>query len=296
MVVPDALSRCHPYPHGVIDSSPAEEDLNFPFIEDVHAVGVTLPNGQKLSSVIHSDSSDNDIIVNNMCMIPSSVLRSDIVCSDAYDADTEDGDIAVKGVPQRKKRIMAVHKRKSPNSHTATYTPPTKASCLPDCTPGVSDKVSFQGPVNDPISPHSTEELSTLDHVDHLFAPAEDSCLDILVTESLNRIEADITQAILDSVVDTVAQDTTVSPADDAYFVLTDVDSTGATTLVSTDIDSDIKVNPYIQDTDIDSSTFTENDGMVSLMDSPVPPDDTLSDILLPEPYQRIGMNMYSTS
>lgn len=61
MVVPDALSRCYPRGlNGTFDSSPAEEDHYFPYVEDPHSTGVKLPTGQTLSSLVGPDPVDSE--------------------------------------------------------------------------------------------------------------------------------------------------------------------------------------------------------------------------------------------
>jgi len=81
MILPDALSRCHPAPGlSVMGSSPEEEDPHFPSIEEKVPV-VTLPNGDTLSTLLLNRVSELNHITST---------QSHQNPSYDYDADTEE--------------------------------------------------------------------------------------------------------------------------------------------------------------------------------------------------------------
>lgn len=89
MVVPDALSRCHPNPpYGTMDSSPAEEDPNFPYVSDKNSATITLPKRQTLASLIqdvHDSSEPEDNPLTGKAIVQFIDLDYSL-----YDADTEE--------------------------------------------------------------------------------------------------------------------------------------------------------------------------------------------------------------
>lgn len=105
MIVPDALSRCHPNPAlSVMDSSPAEEDPHFPYVANMHSKGIKLPSGDTLEDIWKLNDSDHNVAINNVC-VPSDVAHD---CHTEYDADTEDANCDISC-------LISIRKRKRTN-------------------------------------------------------------------------------------------------------------------------------------------------------------------------------------
>lgn len=104
MTVPDALSRCHPHlAVGVMDSSPAEDHPNFPFVPDTHTTDSTLPYAHLFRSLKATDTSDEE--VNNVVVLHPPVTQSDFGEGE-YDAVTEDIDNGDPTRPRKKRQVM----------------------------------------------------------------------------------------------------------------------------------------------------------------------------------------------
>lgn len=85
MLVPDALSRCHPFSYVGEMDSPGDEDVDFPYVSEA-VKPITLPTGEALSSLFQRHNSEE---LHNISVVQSiPVLELDL--DDGYDADNED--------------------------------------------------------------------------------------------------------------------------------------------------------------------------------------------------------------